>query len=92
MYLLVPPGPLINAELTDFGFPEWILLDPAIQARTAVGSLHLDAAWGFHPPRPYPVPSYASPAFYEAVGTGSMPSARSLRVTWRQWLHRRGAK
>lgn len=68
LYLLVRPGPLINAELTDFGFPEWVLLDPAVQARTAVGSLHLDAAWGFHPPRPYPVPSYASPAFYEAVG------------------------
>src|SRR5690349_818369 len=64
LYLLVRPGPLINAELTDFGFPEWVLLDPDVQARTAVGSLHLDAAWGFHPPRPFPVPSYASPAFY----------------------------
>lgn len=68
LYLLVRPGPLINAELTDFGFPEWVLLDPEVQARTALGSLHLDAAWGFHPPRPYPVPSYASPKFYEAVG------------------------
>ncbi|HEV8194052.1 MAG TPA: beta-galactosidase [Ktedonobacterales bacterium] len=68
IYLMVRPGPLINAELTDFGFPEWVLLDPAVQARTAVGSLHIDAAWGFHPPRPYPVPSYASPAFYEYVG------------------------
>ncbi len=65
---MVRPGPLINAELTDFGFPEWVLLDPEVQAQTAVGSLHLDAAWGFHPPRPYPVPSYASPKFYEAVG------------------------
>lgn len=66
--LMVRPGPLINAELTDFGFPEWVLLDPAVQARTAVGSLHIDAAFGFHPPRPYPVPSYASPAFYDYVG------------------------
>lgn len=68
IWLMVRPGPLINAEMTDFGFPEWVLLDPEAQARTAVGSLHLDAAWGFHPPRPYPVPSYASPAFYDAVG------------------------
>lgn len=68
LFLLVRPGPLINAEMTDFGFPEWIVLDPNMQARTAVGSLHLDAAWGFHPPRPFPVPSYASPQFYDAVG------------------------
>lgn len=68
LYLLVRPGPLINAELTDFGFPEWVLLDPGVQAQTAVGSLHLDAAKGFHPPRPFPVPSYASPTFYAAVG------------------------
>ncbi|HEV2579827.1 MAG TPA: beta-galactosidase [Ktedonobacteraceae bacterium] len=68
LYLMVRPGPLINAEMTDFGFPEWVLLDPEVQAHTAVGSIHLDAAWGFHPPRPFPVPSYASPKFYEAVG------------------------
>lgn len=68
LYLLVRPGPLINAEMTDFGFPEWVLLDPEVQARTALGSIHLDAAWGFHPPRPFPVPSYASSKFYEAIG------------------------
>ena len=67
MWLLVRPGPLINAELTDFGFPEWVLLDARVQAHTALGSLHLDAAWGFHPPRPFPVPSYASEAFYGYV-------------------------
>jgi beta-galactosidase len=38
-----------------------------VQARTALGSLHLDAAWGLHPPRPFPVPSYASEAFYSYV-------------------------
>lgn len=32
LWLLVHPGPLINAELTDFGFPEWVPLDPAVQA------------------------------------------------------------
>lgn len=67
LWLLVRPGPLINAELTDFGFPAWVLLDPAVQARTSVGSLHLDAAWGLHPPRQFPVPSYASEAFYTYV-------------------------
>ncbi len=67
LWLLVRPGPLINAELTDFGFPEWVLLDPAVQARTSVGSLHLDAAWGLHPPHQFPVPSYASEAFYAYV-------------------------
>ncbi len=67
LMLLARPGPLINAELTDFGFPTWVLLDPAVQAHTAVGSLHLDAAWGLHPPRPFPVPSYASEAFYAYV-------------------------
>jgi beta-galactosidase len=65
--VLVRPGPLINAELTDFGFPSWVLLDPAVQARTAAGSPHLDAARGLHPPRPFPVPSYASEAFYTYV-------------------------
>lgn len=64
IWLLVRPGPLINAELTWFGFPERVLLDPTVQARTAVGSLHLDAAWGLHPPHQFPVPSYASETFY----------------------------
>src|SRR4051794_25175866 len=68
LWLQVRPGPLINAELTYFGFPEWVILDPAVQARTATGSLHIDAAWGLHPPHQYPVPSYASEAFYTAVG------------------------
>ena len=65
LWLIVRPGPLINAELTDFGFPEWVLLDPEVQAKTASGSIHFDAAWGLHPPRPFPVPSYASEKFYE---------------------------
>jgi beta-galactosidase len=69
LWLQVRPGPLINAELTDFGFPEWVLLDPRVQARSGVGSLHLDAAWGLHPPHQFPVPSYASETFYEAAGT-----------------------
>jgi beta-galactosidase len=68
LWLIVRPGPLINAELTDFGFPEWVLLDPEVQARTAAGTVHFDAAWGLHPPRPFPVPSYASEKFFELTG------------------------
>ena len=67
LWLLVRPGPLINAELTAFGYPEWVLLDPAVQARTSLDSLHYDAAYGLHPPHQFPMPSYASEAFYTAV-------------------------
>ncbi len=68
LWLLVRPGPLINAELTDFGFPEWVLLDPEVQAKTAVGGIHFDAMWGFHPPYQFPVPSYASEKFFFESG------------------------
>jgi len=68
LWLLVRPGPLINAELTDFGFPEWVLLDPQVQAHNALGTLHLDAAAHLHPPHQFPVPSYASETFYSYVG------------------------
>ncbi len=67
IWLIVRPGPLINAELTNFGFPAWVLHNPLVQARTAVDSPHLDAAWGLHPPLPFPVPSYASEAFYQEI-------------------------
>jgi beta-galactosidase len=69
IWLQVRPGPLINAELTYFGFPEWVVLDPAVQAKSASGSLHIDSAWGLHPPHQYPVPSYASEAFYGHIAT-----------------------
>ncbi len=73
------PGPHINAELTLFGLPEWIVWNAQCQARTPKG----------HPvmlpmvPRAFPVPSYASRAFreetahwYRAVG------ARLSRLRW----------
>lgn len=68
LWLLVRPGPLINAELTDFGFPEWVLLDPEVQARTSVGGIHFDAMAGLHPPHQFPVPSYASEKFFLETG------------------------
>lgn len=63
MKAIVRPGPHINSELTDFGFPPHILANPDMQARTGHGTV----AWfpGF--PRPFPIPSYASDAFFEAV-------------------------
>ena len=67
LWLLVRPGPLINAELTDFGFPEWVVMDPAVQARTALDTIHFDAAHGLHPPHQFPVPSYASEKLYQYV-------------------------
>jgi beta-galactosidase len=73
------PGPHINAELTLFGLPEWVVWAEEHQARTPGG----------HPvilpmvPRAFPVPSYASRAFlreterwYRAVG------ARLSRFRW----------
>ncbi len=67
LWLQVRPGPLINAELTDFGFPEWVLMEPSVQARTALDTIHYDAAWSVHPPHQFPVPSYASETFYRYV-------------------------
>ncbi len=64
LWLQVRPGPLINAEMTYFGYPEWVVRDPEVAARTNTDSIHIDAAWGLHPPHQYPAPSYASERFY----------------------------
>lgn len=61
---IVRPGPHINAELTWFGFPERIVTDPAMQARTGRDT----PAVLIVPPRGFPVPSYASERFLAAVG------------------------
>ncbi len=63
--VVLRPGPHVNAELTSFGFPDWVLADPACQARTAHGS----PAWLPVPPRAFPLPSYASTKFHEHVRT-----------------------
>jgi len=59
--VIVRPGPHINAELTLFGYPEWILQDEKIQAKNP---------WGTTVVYPYvtkqfPIPSYASEKLYE---------------------------
>jgi beta-galactosidase len=61
--VIVRPGPHINAELTSFGFPDWVLADPDCQARTAHGT----PAWLPVPPRAFPIPSYASHKFRARV-------------------------
>lgn len=63
MFALVRPGPHINSELTDFGFPSRVMARSDLAMRTAAGHV----AWfpGF--PRPFPIPSYASDAFYQEV-------------------------
>ena len=61
--VVVRPGPHVNAELTSFGIPDWVLAEPACQARTARGT----PAWLPVPPRAFPIPSYASKAFQAHV-------------------------
>ncbi|HEY3359617.1 MAG TPA: beta-galactosidase, partial [Polyangia bacterium] len=60
---LLRPGPHINAEMTLFGFPERIIADPGMQARTARDTPAFLPA----PPRAFPVPSYASRRFLDAA-------------------------
>ena len=61
--VVLRPGPHVNAELDGFGIPDWVLADPACQARTAHGT----PAWMPSPPRAFPIPSYASTAFHAHV-------------------------
>jgi len=61
--VVLRPGPHVNAELTSFGFPDHVVGDPAVQARTARGT----PVWLPTPPRAWPVPSYASTVFRERV-------------------------
>ena len=60
---ILRPGPHINAELTSFGMPDWVLADADCQARTAHGT----PAYLPVPPRAFPIPSYASHVFRERV-------------------------
>jgi beta-galactosidase len=61
--VVLRPGPQVNAELTGFGMPDWVLADPECQARTAHGT----PAWLPAPPRAFPIPSYASAKFRDRV-------------------------
>ncbi|MGJ7046201.1 beta-galactosidase [Thermoanaerobacterium thermosulfurigenes] len=61
--VLVRPGPHINAEMTYFGYPKRILMDPDIQAKTPHGTLCMMV----RDPKHFPIPSYASKKFYNEV-------------------------
>ena len=60
LYVMVRPGPHINAEMTLFGYPEWILWDPDIQALSPQGTPVIYP----HFAKPFPIPSYASDQLY----------------------------
>ncbi len=61
LYVIVRPGPHINAELTHFGIPERVVWDPACQARSPKQNpVILPIA-----PAAFPVPSYASGVFLD---------------------------
>jgi beta-galactosidase len=63
MFVIARPGPHINAELTEFGYPPRLVNDGRMQARTASG------APGVHviPPKAFPIISYCSDEFYAEV-------------------------
>ncbi|MFW9832127.1 MAG: beta-galactosidase [Candidatus Thorarchaeota archaeon] len=63
LYVIVRPGPCVNAELNYFGYPKRILYDPEIQALSAFGTRVIIPAT----PNPFPMPSYASEKFYDEV-------------------------
>ncbi len=65
LYLILRPGPHINAEITLFGYPERVLRDDKCLAVSVDG----DKVWLPAPPKMFPVPSYASEAFLAEVGT-----------------------
>lgn len=63
LFVVLRPGPHINAELTYFGLPERIVWSAPCQARTPKQNPVVLPML----PRAFPVPSYASDAFHEAA-------------------------
>ncbi len=63
LMVIARPGPHINAELSEFGYPARIVHDPAMQAKTAHGAPSILAV----PPRAFPIVSYASEPFFGEV-------------------------
>lgn len=61
--VLARPGPHINAEMTYFGYPEWLFADEDLLARCADGSPVVLPA----PPRMFPLPCYYHPRFGDGV-------------------------
>lgn len=63
LYAVVRPGPHINAEMTYFGLPERVVWDPKCQARSPRQNPVILPML----PLGFPVPSYASDAFFDEV-------------------------
>ena len=63
IFVILRPGPHINAELDCFGFPERIVFTPGYMARTPMGSPIVYP----YATRPFPIPSYASEEFMAEV-------------------------
>ncbi|MEW6201402.1 MAG: beta-galactosidase [bacterium] len=63
LFVLVRPGPHINAEITYFGYPKRIFALQEILSRNPDGAPVIIPA----PPRMFPAPGYASERFYEEV-------------------------
>jgi beta-galactosidase len=65
LYVVLRPGPHINAELTCFGLPERVVWNEASQARTPGGNPVMLPMI----PLAFPVPSYASDVFHEETAS-----------------------
>lgn len=63
LFVILRPGPHINAELTCFGIPERVIWDAECQARSPDGKPVVLPV----PPLAFPVPSYASSKFHDEV-------------------------
>ena len=77
--VIARPGPHTNAEVTGFGYPDWVLEDPDCLARGSAGSPAFVPA----PPRMFPMPSYAGDALYEHCA-GYLDRVCEV-LTSRQW-------
>ena len=75
LYVIARPGPHINAELTYFGIPERIIWDVNCQARTPKGNPVMLPMLPFA----FPVPSYASEAFFDETARYFQLLAPALR-------------
>ena len=75
LYVIVRPGPHINAELTYFGLPERVVWDRECQARTPKDNPVILPML----PVSFPVPSYASNTFHDETALWFEAAAKVLK-------------
>lgn len=63
LFVIARPGPHINAELTEFGYPARLVRNERLQARTATGAPAIHVI----PPKAFPILSYTSEEFFREV-------------------------